>query len=143
VAVLARRHLRAVPAAILAGVIEVFFAAATVIIFFVSGLTGMLSGLAGSLLGQRSAGTFELALAVLALAQFSVQVTLVVGLLELRKWARSLYLLSIGPIIGVTLLLVAEGVPITSVTGFIAGVVWVGTTALQVYLVVTGEPEFT
>lgn len=131
-----------IPAAAWAGTMEVFFAMTTVIIVATSGLSGAVNSVARSFLGQGSGGSL-LFLAILSLAQLSIQIALISGLLAQRGWARPMYLWTIGPVVFVTLVIVAQGNAIMGTPGFVAGVLWVAMTALQAALVYRNEKDFT
>lgn len=127
-----------VPVGVWAGILGIFLALVTV-----AAAAGLLGGLGPSFTVASGAGLGRGALAMLVLAQLSVQIAVVPGLLAERRWARALYLWSLTPVILTTLILVdqANALPVTA--RFVGGASWLGVTALQAYLVVRGNESFT
>jgi hypothetical protein len=125
-----------IPQAIWAGILQVFFALGSLAVL----VLGFSQG--GNSLTQ-SQPFRGLLMLLLLFAQFSVQITLVSGLLAQRHWARPLYIWTLGPLVLSTLILVAQGEVLTGTSGFVVGVAWVGLTVLQAAMVMRNGPELT
>lgn len=127
--------LRLVPDSVWAGVIEVLFALATVTVAMLPGITGAMSGRDQSAGFTGGSGPAPLALVVLVLAPLSIRIALVPGLLGQQRWARSLYLWSLPPVVLVTLILMARADGAPPAARLAGTTLYLGLTGLQAYLV--------